>query len=87
MRWLNQIAWFANFVGVTCGLYILLVAIDRNNQGEYIDTSTGALDYYYAALMFVAWYFVSAITTTIVLSIVLVLAECLFRLARRLLRS
>lgn len=81
MRWLNQVAWIANFVGMACGLYILFVAIDRNNQGEYINES-GALDFGYAAQMFTAWYLASAIVIATVFSLVLILAGWLFRLAK-----
>jgi len=83
MRWLkaiawrlNAIAWIANFVGMACGLYVLLTAIDRNTQGEYIDEAR-ALDYVYAVQTFIAGFLVSAIATATVLSIVLVLVQWL----------
>jgi len=75
MRWLIAIAGIAAFVGVAFGLDVLLMQIDRNNQGEYIDTATGALDYHYALLMFIPWFLISAIVTASVLSLVLVLAR------------
>jgi hypothetical protein len=76
MRWLNAIAWAANFVGMASGLYVLFVAIDRNNQGEYIN-EFGAFDFGYALQMFIAWFLASAITTATVLSTVFLLARWL----------
>ena len=72
MRWLIAIAGIAAFVGVAFGLDVLLMQIDRNNQGEYIDTATGALDYHYALLIFIPWFLISAIVTASVLFLVLV---------------
>jgi hypothetical protein len=86
MRWLNAVAWLANFVGVSSGLYVLLVAIDRNHQGEYIDQATGALDYSYAVQMFVAWYVVSAVTTVTVLSVLATVLSIVLVLVRWVLR-
>jgi hypothetical protein len=82
MRWLNAIAWIANFVGIACGLYVLFVAIDRNHQGEYINEA-GALDFGYALQMFIAWFLASAVATATVLSIVLAIALVLGWLFRR----
>jgi hypothetical protein len=69
---------------LACGLYVLLVAMDRNNQGEYIDQATGALDYHHYALQtFVVWFVASAIVTATSLSIlvafILALTRWLFR--------
>jgi hypothetical protein len=67
MRWLNAVAWFANFVGMACGLYVLFVAIDRNHQGEYINDA-GALDFGYAFQMFLAAYLAGAIAAAIAIA-------------------
>jgi hypothetical protein len=85
MRWLNAIAWAANLVGTVFGLYFLLTAIDRNTQGEYIDEAR-ALDYGYSLLTFVAGFLAGAIATAIVVLTILLLAQCLFLVARWLLR-
>jgi hypothetical protein len=85
LRWLNQIAWIANFFGVSFGLYFLLTAIDRNTQGEYIDEAR-ALDYVYAVQTFIAGFLAGAIATATVPSVALVLAGWLFHLARWLFR-
>jgi hypothetical protein len=74
MRWLNTIAWVATFVGVACGLYLLLTGIDRNTQGEFINDA-GALDYRYALLHFIVGFLIGAIATAIVLSFVLGLTQ------------
>jgi hypothetical protein len=80
---LNAIAWIANFVGMAWGLTVLLAAaIERNTQGTIIDQTTGAFDYRSALILFVAWFLVAAIATAIALSILLLLAEGLFLLAR-----
>jgi hypothetical protein len=78
MRRLNAIAWIATFVGVSFGLFLLLTAIDRNAQGEYINEAR-ALDYVYAVQTFIAGFLVSAIATAALLSFVLVLVGWLFR--------
>jgi uncharacterized membrane protein len=80
------IAWIANFVGMAWGLTVLLAAIERNTQGTIIDQTTGAFDYRSALILFVAWFLVAAIATAIALSILLLLAEGLFLLARWLFR-
>jgi hypothetical protein len=79
---LNAIAWIANFAGMAWGLAVLLIAIERNTQGAIIDQTTGALEHRYALILFVAWFLVAAIATAIALSILLLLAEGLFLLAR-----
>jgi hypothetical protein len=78
MRWFNTIAWIATFVGVSFGLYVLLTAIDRNTQGEYIDEAR-ALDYGYALQTFIAGFLAGTIATAAVLSIVVVLVHVLAR--------
>jgi hypothetical protein len=83
-RWLNAIAWIANFVGMAWGFLVLHVAIGRNSQGEYIDEH-GALDSVYALQTFIPHYTVSALATALLLSILLLSVQGLFLLARWLL--
>jgi hypothetical protein len=86
MRWLNAVAWIANFVAMVCSLLVLLMGIARNNQEEYIDTSKWELDFSYAVKGFVIVYLEIAIATAILLSIVRFSVQGLFLLARWVLR-
>jgi hypothetical protein len=70
MRWINAIAFIC---GGGVGLIMMLIAIDHNPQGALIDDINRELNFRYALMLFFSWFLVTAIATSGILAIFLIL--------------
>jgi uncharacterized membrane protein YeaQ/YmgE (transglycosylase-associated protein family) len=61
-----RLGFFALIVGLAAGALALWIGFEHNNQGEFVDNVTGAVNLEYCLLIFGSWFAVVGTGTFVV---------------------
>lgn len=51
----------SNIIGIIVGVFMIVIAIDHNPQGEYINIYSGNINYISLLFIFLSWYILSVL--------------------------